>query len=290
MIEPVSGERPRLTRLGAVSYLNTRPLVFGLETHDEVRVRFDVPARCADLLEGGLIDLGLIPAFEYARHREYLGVPGVSIASRGPVESVALFTRRDIADVRSIALDISSRTSANLVRLLCAEHFHIEPVFTPAAPDLPAMLASSDAALLIGDPALFLDPALLAGAGSPGPGAGGRGPGADMNKIDLGEVWTTLTGLPFVWALWAGHRDAAPPAVCRLLQETRDRGLAAVDAIARREAPDDPARQALIVRYLGQVIAYDLEGPFLDGLRTYARLLAEHRLIDGPAELRLFDA
>jgi chorismate dehydratase len=281
--ESTGGEPSRLTRLGAVSYLNTRPLVFGLETHDEVRVRFDVPARCADLLEGGLIDLGLIPAFEYARHADYLGVPGVAIASCGAVESVALFTRRDIAEVRSIALDTSSRTSANLVRVLCAEHFHIDPVFTPAAPDLGSMLDTADAALVIGDPALFADPALLAGAGR-------LEAGGAVNKIDLGEVWTQLTGLPFVWAFWAGRADAAPPAICRLLRETRDRGVAAIGVIAQREAPGDAARQALIARYLQRAIAYDLDGPFLDGLRTFYRLLEAHRLIDRPADLRLFEA
>jgi chorismate dehydratase len=281
--ESTGGEHARLTRLGAVSYLNTRPLVFGLETRDDVRVRFDVPARCADLLEGGLIDLGLIPAFEYARHTDYLAVPGVAIASCGAVESVALFTRRDMADVRSIALDISSRTSANLVRVLCAEHFHIEPAFTPASPQLASMLDTADAALIIGDPALFADPALLAGAGS-------RGPGAGVNKIDLGEVWTRLTGLPFVWAFWAGRADAAPPAICRLLRDTRDRGVAAIDVIAQREAPADAARQSLIARYLQRAIAYDLDGPFLDGLTTFYRLLAAHRLIDRPADLRLFEA
>lgn len=263
----------RLTRLGAVSYLNTRPLVYGLEERADVAVRFDVPARCADLLEGGLIDLGLIPAFEYARHADYLAVPGVAIASRGPVESVALYTRRDIADVRTIALDTSSRTSASLVRVLCAEHFRIHPTFTPAAPDLSAMLETADAALLIGDPALFTDPADLG-----------------VRKIDLGDVWTTLTGLPFVWAFWAGRAGAAPPDVCRLLRDTRERGEQAIDVIARRESSGDTAREALIARYLRDVITYDLDGPFLDGLRRFYELLAAHRLIERPAGLRLFEA
>jgi chorismate dehydratase len=270
--EPVSELRSRLTRLGAVSYLNTRPLVFGLEARPDVALRFDVPARCADLLEGGLIDLGLIPAFEYARHADYLAVPGVAIASCGAVESVALFTRRDMADVRTIALDISSRTSASLVRVLCAEHFHIEPTFTPAAPDLAAMLETADAALIIGDPALFTDPAALG-----------------VHKIDLGTVWTALTGLPFVWAFWAGRADAASPAVCRLLCETRDRGVESIDVIAQRDSPADLSRQKLIARYLRCAIAYDLDGPFLEGLRTFYRLLSAHRLIDKPAAMRLFD-
>jgi chorismate dehydratase len=263
--------RPAITRLGAVSYLNTRPLVEGLGSRADVLVRFDVPARCADLLEGGLIDLGLIPAFEYARHTDYLVVPDVAIASRGAVESVAIFTRRDIADVRSIALDTSSRTSASLVRLLCAVHFRIEPVFRPASPDLTAMLETADAALLIGDPALFTDAAAIG-----------------VRKIDLGSVWTEMTGLPFVWAFWAGRAGAAPDAVCRLLRETRDRGVAAIDAIAGREAPGDAPRARLIARYLREAIAYDLNGPFVEGVRTFYRLLAEQGLVERRAELRMF--
>jgi chorismate dehydratase len=262
----------RITRLGAVSYLNTRPLVHGLTARDDVLLRFDVPSRCADLLEGGFIDLGLIPAFEYARHEDYLVVPGVSIASRGAVESVALFTRRDLADVRSIALDTSSRTSANLVRLLCATRFGIRPQYRPAPPDVELMLETSDAALVIGDPALFTDPAAI----------GAR-------KIDLGTVWTEMTGLPFVWAFWAGRAGAAPADVCGLLREARDRGVEDIAGIAATEAPDDPARRALIGRYLREAIAYGLDGPFLDGLRTYFELLAAHGLVDRAAVPRFFD-
>jgi chorismate dehydratase len=221
-----------LVRLGAVSYLNTRPLVDGLDARSGVSVRFDVPARCADLVEAGEVDLGLVPIIEYARHADdYAVVPDVSIASRGAVDSVALFTRQPIERVRTIALDVSSRTSAGLVRLLCARHWRIKPAFVPAAPDIGAMLDTADAALLIGDPALFLDPASV-----------------DAEKIDLGLAWRDLTGLPFVWAVWAGRAGAASPAVCRLLYETRVHGVANVDAIARRERPDDPAAQALVAR------------------------------------------
>lgn len=271
MRPPPAGSAPP-TRLGAVSYLNTRPLVYGLEARPDVLLRFDVPARCADLLEGGLIDLGLIPAFEYARHDDYRIVPDVAIASRRAVDSVALFTRRDMPDVRSIALDTSSRTSANLVRLLCAAHFRINPTFRQASPDLDEMLRTSDAALLIGDPALFTDPVMHG-----------------VTKIDLGLVWCEMTGLPFVWAFWAGRADAAPPAVCALLRVARDRGVAAIEAIAHREAAGDAGRATRVARYLSESIAYDLRGAFIDGLRTFYTLLAEHRLIDRPAVLRLFD-
>jgi chorismate dehydratase len=257
--------------LGAVSYLNTRPLVHGLDAHPEVLLRFDVPARCADLLAGGLVDLGLIPAYEYARHGGYAVVPGVSIASRGAVDSVALFTRRALKDVRSIALDVSSRTSAHLVRILCAHYFRITPEFHDARPDLGAMLAHADAALLIGDPALFTDPAAFGTV-----------------KLDLGEAWTQLTGLPFVWAFWAGRPDAASPATCRLLADARRQGCAAIDEIAAREAAGDPVRSEKIARYLREAIAYDLDGPFLEGLDTFYRLLAAAGLIDRAPALRLF--
>ena len=134
-------------RLGAVSYLNTKPLVYGLDAYpDQFDVRFDVPSKCATLLHEGKVDLGLIPAIEYLRG-DYCIVPDVSIASDGDVATVAVFTRKPIAQVRTLALDLSSRTSVALTRVLCAKHWHIAPSFTPAEPDLEAMLARADAAL-----------------------------------------------------------------------------------------------------------------------------------------------
>jgi chorismate dehydratase len=261
-----------IVRLGAVSYLNTRPLVEGLDGRPDVALRFDVPARCADLVEAGEVDLGLVPIIEYARHADdYAVVPDVSIASLAAVDSVALFTRQPIERVRSIALDVSSRTSAGLVRLLCARHFRIRPTFVPAAPDIHAMLAAADAALLIGDPALVLDAASV---------------GAE--KIDLGLAWRAMTGLPFVWAVWAGRSGAASPDVCRLLYETRLRGVAAIDAIARRERAGDTAGQALVARYLRDTITYGLDGPLLAGAQAYFDALAAEGLIPRAPRLRTF--
>jgi chorismate dehydratase len=260
-----------VVRLGAVSYLNTRPLVEGLDARPDVALRFDVPARCADLVAAGEVDLGLVPIIEYARRDDYAVVPDVSIASLAAVDSVALFTRQPIARVRSIALDVSSRTSAGLTRLLCARHWGIRPAFVEAAPDIRAMLATADAALLIGDPALFLDPASV-----------------DAEKIDLGLAWRAMTGLPFVWAVWAGRHDAASPAVCRLLYETRLRGVAAIDAIARRERPDDPAAEARVARYLRESITYGLDAPLIAGAQAYFDGLAGEGLIPKAPRLRLF--
>jgi chorismate dehydratase len=272
-----SGRRRERTRLGAVSYLNTRPHVYGLLDHPDFEVRFDVPSRCAELLEANEIDLGLIPSFEYARRQtlglrdDYFIVPRIAIASTHAVDSVAMFTRKPIGEIRTIALDTSSRTSANLLRLLCAAWFKIEPAFINAPPDLDRMLSDADAALLIGDPALFTDAAALG-----------------LTKIDLGSTWREMTGLPFVWAFWAGRLDAAPPDVCRALAEARDRGVLSIDRIAADYAPDDQARAAKVARYLKESIAYDLEGPFESGLRRYYALLAQYGLLDAHAEARFF--
>jgi chorismate dehydratase len=271
------GSTRRPTRLGAVSYLNTRPHVYGLLDHPEFDVRFDVPSRCAELLETNEIDLGLIPSFEYGRRQtlglrdDYYIVPRIAIASTGAVDSVAMYTRKPIGEVRRIALDTSSRTSANLLRLLCAAWFKIDPSFVSAPPDLDRMLAEADAALLIGDPALFTDADALG-----------------LTKIDLGSTWREMTGLPFVWAVWAGRIDAAPPHVCRALAEARDRGVQAIDRIAADYAPHDPARAAKVARYLTDSIAYDLEGPFEAGLRRYYALLAQYGLLDAHPEARFF--
>jgi hypothetical protein len=143
----------------------------------------------ADL--AGDIDVGLIPSIEYLRGGPLAIVPDLAIASRGPVTSVMLYTTKPIEQVKSIAMDTSSRTSAGLTRVLCREAWQIDPSFTLIPPAAAAAVEGCDAALVIGDPALFLD-AVAAG----------------LTKIDLGSEWTRMTGLPFVWAFWAGRVDA----------------------------------------------------------------------------------
>ena len=245
-------------RLGAVSYLNTKPLVYGLDAFpDQFDVRFDVPSKCATLLHEGALDLGLIPAIEYLRG-DYRIVPNVSIASDGAVATVALFTRTPLPQVRTIALDLSSRTSVALTRVLCAMHWRIAPSFSPAEPDLDAMLARADAALVIGDPAFEIDP-------------GKRG----VTKIDLGTEWKTMTGLPFVYAMWVGRPGAATPAHCRMLQESRDRGVAHLADIAREVSGGDADVERRSLVYLRDNLRYGLDDRELAGLRRFHELVVD---------------
>ena len=262
----------RPVRLGAVSYLNVRPLVYGLDTRpDLVTVRFDVPSVCAQLLEEGAIDLGMVPSIAHLDRAGDRIVSGVCIGSDGPVASVALFTRVPVDRIRRLALDTSSRTSAVLTRILCARRFGIDPAFLPHPPDLDAMLAAADAALLIGDPALFVDY---------------RAAGAE--KIDLGAVWTDMTGLPFVWAFWAGRADAADADIVALLNEAAEQGMARSDDIADAYCASRPDRRPLARRYLRENLMFRLTPRAIDGLKTYYREAAALRLASGADELSFF--
>jgi chorismate dehydratase len=253
----------RSVRIGAVEYLNARPLVFGLEHQPRFDLRFDLPSRCADLLHAGETDLGLIPSIEFLR------APGLAIASRGTVASVAIFTTRDMRDVRSIALDTSSRTSVALTRVMCGRVFNIAPAFEHEGPDLASMLSHADAALIIGDRALLLD----GGAVHIGEGAGERT--VMVEKIDLGELWLRTTGLPFVYAFWAGRAGAVGPDEVRALTETRDASLGRTREIADLYYPGEPARQAVADRYLRDNIKYFLGQDEQAGLERFYHYAAE---------------
>jgi len=258
-------------RLGAVSYLNTKPLVYGLDAYpDQFDVRFDVPAKCAELLHDDKVDLGLIPAIEYLRG-DYAIVPGISIASFGDVATVAVFTRKPMDQVETLALDLSSRTSVALTRVLCAKRWGIAPKFTPAEPNLERMLQGADAALVIGDPAFEIDPARLG-----------------TTKIDLGGEWNALTGLPFVYAMWVGRPGAASPGQCRRLQAARDRGVAHAADLAAEVAEGDPAREKQALHYLRDNLKYGLGEREAQGLRRFHELAAEIGLVPSLQPLRFY--
>lgn len=247
-------------RLGAVSYLNTKPLVYGLDAiPDQFDVRFDVPAKCATLLHEGQVELGLIPAIEFLRGAEdYWIVPGVAIASEGDVASVAVFSTKPIDQVESLALDLSSRTSVALTRILCARRWGIAPQFTPAEPDLAAMLARADAALVIGDPAMAIDATALG-----------------LHKIDLGGEWHALTGLPFVYAMWTGRQGVASAAQCAALRQAREQGEANLMRIATQAGEGDAVRTARALRYLRDNLKYGLGEREAAGLRRFHELGVE---------------
>ena len=240
-------------RLGAVSYLNARPLTWALDRAPERwLVRYDVPSVCAGLLHAGDVDLGLVPSIEYLQSDVYRFVPGIGIGSRGPVASVALYARGPVDRVRRITLDTSSRTSIALVKVLCRERFHIDPAFEAHGPDLRGIEADGDAALLIGDPAFDTNHEALG-----------------LQKIDLGLEWTLLTGLPFVYAAWTGRPGAVSNADVRGLQEAQEEGVRARTAIAAEYGQGDPAVAARAEVYLRDNVKYGLGAEEAAGLQAF---------------------
>jgi chorismate dehydratase len=259
-------------RIGAVGYLNARPLTWALD-RDPARwlVRYDVPSVCASLLHEGKVDLGLIPSIEYLQSDDYRLVPGVGIGSRGPIASVALYTKKPIEEVRQVALDTSSRTSVALTRVLCRYRFGIDPEFVPHGPDLPAMLSACDAGLLIGDPAFDADHGALG-----------------VRKIDLGDVWTQMTGLPFVYAAWTGRPSAAGDDVVRALQQAQTDGVAARDAIAAEYGAGDATRTARAAVYLRDNVKYGLDAEEAAGLQAFLDFAADLGLAPRRRRLEFF--
>jgi len=203
----------------------------------------------------------MIPSIEYLCGHDYRIVPGIGIISDGPVASVALFTTTPITNIRTIAADTSSRTSSALLRVLCAERFGVDAEFLPMAPEPELMLRRCDAALLIGDPALFLDYERLG-----------------AQKIDLGEQWTSMTGLPFVWAFWSGRRGALAHEAVGALAAARDGGVAESDSVA--ETYCGAERAARGKAYLRENIYYVLGDREEEGLRTFYDLAERHGVVD----------
>jgi chorismate dehydratase len=246
-------------RVGAVSYLNAWPLTWTLAgAGRRWSVRQDVPAVCAALLHSGEVDLGLIPSVEYLQAPDYRLVPGVGIGSRGPIASVAIYTTRDLRDVRRLALDTTSRTSVILARVLFARRYQVTPEFVPHRPDLARMLRECDAAVMIGDRALEADHEALG-----------------VRKVDLGVEWTAWTNLPFIYAAWTGRPDAVDPPHVADLQQAQAEGVRAVDAIAAEYGQGDAGRTRRAAAYLRDNVRYGLGPEEAAGLQLFLDYAAE---------------
>lgn len=245
-------------RVGAVNYLNAKPLVERLtDFAPNVALSFALPSRLADQLARGDIDVGLIPVVEYFRGPDYSYVPGIAIGSRGPVLSVTLFSRVPWADIRSVSLDEGSRTSAALTQILLRKRYGVRPRVAPLPIDAPADNLDTDAVLLIGDRAMR---ACLPGY---------------RYAYDLGAEWADWTGLPFVYALWAVRPGVEIGDAEAAFHAAKDAGLAAAGAIAQREAPALNLDPGFCRRYLDTVIRYDLGPRELAGMAKFHDLAAE---------------
>ena len=270
-------------RIAAVSFLNSWPLVDALAGRDDVQLVTDVPSQLSELLHEDRADVALIPVIEWFRGAGSAIVPGVALATGGPVDSVKLFASVPPPEIRHVAVDRGSRTSVALLRVLFAELWGVEPDFKVAEPQVNSLLDEADAALVIGDRCFaaekrFRDEGLLGGAG--------------VHEIDLGETWRQMTGLPFVFAVWvvgdgfALRSDAAErEALTWLLQDAKAVGLARIDALADRAVaegrlgPGGSRSREAIIHYFRESMCYDLGARELAGLQRFHRLCVKHRII-----------
>jgi len=245
-------------RIGAVNYLNTKPLIYNLQQlAPDAELILDVPSRLADMLGRGELDVGLIPVIEYFRGGTYSMVPDISIASNGPVLSVTLFSRSPWSEIRRVALDEGSRTSAALAQVLLRRRYGVKPELMPLPLDAEAENVDADAVLLIGDRAMR---ACLPGF---------------AHAYDLGQEWHDWTSLPFVYAVWAVREGVDLGPVAEALQESKRLGCTRIGPIASHEAPRLHLDAGFCRRYLANIIRFDLGPREQAGLHHYYMLACE---------------
>jgi chorismate dehydratase len=264
------------TKISIVKYLNAVPLGWGIlegRQSEKFEPLLHTPSECADQLQQGKVDIGLIPSIEFQRIPGAKIVPGPVIACRHRVRSVLLISVLPLWKVKTVAVDTSSRTSAVLARIVFDEFFHTRPDFRPAAPDLAAMLAESDAAVLIGDAALrFIQEneqpnaekqkALLKYGPEP------------LEVFDLAERWKFLTGLPFVFAFWAVRPGVPTEGIVEALKESREFGVQNIPEIARRYAAELSLKEEFLREYLTENVHYYMDDACAEGLRQFYDMAA----------------
>jgi len=276
-------------RISIVQYLNTAPLVWGF-TNGLLRGKYDlsftVPWQCAEQLRTGQADVAIIPAIEYQRIDDLVILPDMAIASKKQVRSLLIIAKKPIDQVKSFALDGSSRSTQTLTRILCAEKWKIAPQFFEAPPDLGAMLEQADAALLIGDPALRIAVAIEKDAR---PGTQGQAVcqaatlGITSSELlyvyDVVGEWRNLTGLPAVLAVWASRREIATPELTADFLASRDFGLSRITEICFDAARELELPQRTLESYLRHNIDYSLDEENRRGLELYFTHAAKYGLI-----------
>ncbi len=221
---------------------------------EKVELSFSLPAICAEQVESNLIDAGLVPVAEIARQGLEV-VPGVGISCLGPVRSILLVSRIPLRYIRTLAADSGSRTSVQLARVILRERYGVEPEITPHYPDVEAMLAEADAALIIGDPALLINPDQLR-----------------YECRDLGREWFELTGLPMVFAAWAGKPEREPMRYESLVVASYEFGREHLDEIIGEQFAVRGISKALTGQYLRHNIKYTLGPNELNGLQAFLEL------------------
>ncbi|HWB53980.1 MAG TPA: menaquinone biosynthesis protein [Tepidisphaeraceae bacterium] len=253
-----SFSQPRF-HIGCVSYLNAKPLIFGLESQSDIDLQLDVPARLLDGLASGRFDVALLPVIDYQRLDNLAVVPVGGIGSEDETLTVRIFSKQPIASINTLACDVESHTSVALARIVLEKSFSIHPEFVTSD--------SADARLLIGDKVI------------------NRAPTGYPYELDLGSAWRNLTGLPFLFACWTARRDADLRDLPNRLLAARQNGMANIETIIRRDAISRGWPVATARKYLTQHLNFEVGQRQLEAVRLFHQLASELGLIPAPRSL-----
>jgi len=264
-------------RISASSYSNTAPLIWSFlygQNHGKVEIILDTaPARSAELLTQDRVDAALVPVIAYQFIDGARLIPDVCVGAKERVRSVCLVTKgEDLADVKIVSLDVSSRTSVVLTKIIFREFLGFEPEYRDAEPDVAAMLSESDCALIIGDPALSIaDDLSELGAVA----TGSNTPSLHIRKFDLANLWRQYTGFGFVFAMWMTRRDK----VQIDFAAARYEGLAHIDEIVSNYESEIPLSRQELKEYLSENISYSVDDSMRRGMELYYRLAKKNGLL-----------
>jgi len=257
-------------RISASSYSNTAPLIWSF-IYGQNRGKFELildnaPARSAELLAQKRVDCALVPVIEYQRIDDILLVPNVCVGAKEKVRSVCLVTKgADLKDVQSVALDVSSKTSVALTKIIFREFLGCSPIYKTAQPNLSEMLETADCALLIGDPALLIADSETKDK---------------RRKFDLVEIWREFTGFGFVFAMWMANKDSVEIARKIDFASVRDEGLKHLDEIIANYETEISLSREDFRKYLTENISFSIDKNMHEGLSLYFELANKHGLTE----------
>ena len=262
-------------RVGSVSFLNAKPLIYGLENSPGVELSLEVPSKLLDGLRRGRYDVALLPVIDYQRMDGLQLLTAGGICCDGPTLTVRIFSPVPVAEIHTLACDTDSHTSVALARIVLAETYGVRPESVPltsASAFREGQAVAGAATLLIGDKVVSQEP-----------------PRSAMpHQLDLGEAWTQLTGLPFVFAAWMARADVKLGDLPQRLAEAKRQGLAHVDEIIARDAPPRGWPASVARAYLTQYLQFDIGPAHLEAIHRFHELAHRHHLLGSPpAPLRL---
>jgi chorismate dehydratase len=250
-------------RVGSVSFLNAKPLIYGLEAAGDIDLRLAVPSRLLEGFRDETLDVALLPVIDYLRMDGLVIVPSGGIGCDGETLTVRIFSKCPVTEIKTLACDTDSHTSVALARVIFAERYGMRPTFVDWTRE---EAQPCDAKLLIGDKVVCEEP-----------------PGFE-HQMDLGWAWKELTGMPFVFAVWTARRGVELGDLPRRLAQAKEAGLAHVREIVKQHAVGRSWPAGLALQYLTVYLKYDIGPRQMEAMELFHRLAAKHGAVTGETE------